>query len=98
MKKELLIILLLLGLPTFFIMSLGPQSTGALVNGIAQVRVDQINLAMNFPIVLSTIQSNNLSRKTTPEKHGKRRLLLPKRTRQWKRILSRTAKRYTGPA
>lgn len=52
MKKELLIIVLLLGLPTFFIMSLGPQSTGALVNGIAQVRVDQINLAMNFPIVL----------------------------------------------
>ncbi len=52
MKKELLIILLLLGLPTVFIMSLGPQSTGALVNGIAQVRVDQINLAMNFPIVL----------------------------------------------
>ena len=52
MKKELLLIIVLVGLPTFFIMSLGPQSTGALVNGIAQIKVDQINLAMNFPIVL----------------------------------------------
>ena len=53
MKKELLIIALLIGLPTFFIMSLGPRSTGALVNGLAQIRVDHINLALNFPISLA---------------------------------------------
>src|SRR3990172_8782877 len=53
MKKELLMILVLLGLPTVFIMSLGPQPTGALVNNLAQIRVEHINLAMNFPIYTS---------------------------------------------
>jgi hypothetical protein len=49
MKKEFLMILVLIGLPTIFIMNLGAQSTGAVVNGLAQIRVDQINLALNFP-------------------------------------------------
>jgi hypothetical protein len=49
MKKEFLMILVLIGLPTLFIMNLGPQSTGAIVNELAQIRVEHINLAMNFP-------------------------------------------------
>ena len=53
MKKEMLMILVLLGLPNIFIMNLGPQSTGALVNGLAQIRVEHINLAMSFPIFTS---------------------------------------------
>jgi hypothetical protein len=49
MKKELLIILLIIGLPTFFIMGFGPAMTGRVVNELSQMRVDRINLALQFP-------------------------------------------------
>jgi hypothetical protein len=49
MKKELLMILLIIGLPTFFIMSFGPAMTGGVVNELSQMRVDRINLALQFP-------------------------------------------------
>lgn len=49
MKKELLMILLIIGLPTFFIMSFRPAMTGGVVNELSQLRVDRINLALQFP-------------------------------------------------
>lgn len=49
MKKEILIILLIIGLPTLFIVSLGPAMTGQVVNELSQMRVDRINLALQFP-------------------------------------------------
>ena len=48
MKKELLVILLILGLPTFFITTLGPGLTGKIVNDVGQLKVDRINL-LAFP-------------------------------------------------
>lgn len=49
MKKEILMILVIIGLPTFFIMSFGPAYSGALVNEVSQMRVDRINMALQFP-------------------------------------------------
>jgi len=49
MQKELIIILLILGLPTFFIMSYGPGQTGAITTEPAKLRVERINLAITFP-------------------------------------------------
>jgi hypothetical protein len=49
MEKELMMILLIIGLPTFFIMSFGPAMTGSVVNEVSQMRVDRINLALQFP-------------------------------------------------
>ncbi len=49
MKKEILMILLIIGLPTFFIMSFGPSMTGKVVNEVSQMRVDRINMALQFP-------------------------------------------------
>lgn len=42
-------ILLAIGLPTFFIMSFGPAMTGGVVNDVAVLKVDRINLALQFP-------------------------------------------------
>ncbi|MEM3154406.1 MAG: hypothetical protein QW165_02435 [Candidatus Woesearchaeota archaeon] len=49
MQKELLMILLIVGLPTFFIMSFGPALSGAVVNEVSEMRVERINLALQFP-------------------------------------------------
>jgi len=50
MKKELLMIIVLLGLPTLFIMGYGDaQSTGAATTEMASLRIERINLMLNFP-------------------------------------------------
>jgi len=49
MKKELVVILLIIGLPTFFIMTLGPGLTGKIVNEIGELKVARIELALQFP-------------------------------------------------
>ncbi len=51
MKKELLMILLILGLPTVFIMNLGSEKTGAIANEMGLMRLERINLALSFPEV-----------------------------------------------
>jgi hypothetical protein len=49
MKKEVVMILLIIGLPLFFIMNFGQQTTtGAAVNELAQLRIERINLYLNF--------------------------------------------------
>lgn len=50
MKKEILMILLILALPTIFVMSMQPRQTGALVNGIAMLRTERIYIYIGFPI------------------------------------------------
>jgi len=49
MKKELLMIILIIGLPTFFIMSFGPAMTGGVVNELAEMTVARIQLGVQFP-------------------------------------------------
>jgi len=52
MKKELLMIIVIIGLPTLFIMSFsGQKSTGALTNEVTVLRVERINLYQQFPII-----------------------------------------------
>ena len=52
MIKEAGIILLLIGLPTVFILTLGNANTGALVNDLVQLRNNRIQLYLDFPITL----------------------------------------------
>lgn len=50
MKKELLVVFLLLALPVFFVLMMeGFSSTGAIVNDFAVLRKDRVELYLNFP-------------------------------------------------
>ncbi len=56
MLKELTIIVLTIGLPMFFIMNLGEQTTtGAIANEGAQARMERMQLYLAFPVPFSPV-------------------------------------------
>ena len=59
MKKELLMILVILALPTIFIMNYGDSKpTGALTSEVARLRVDRIDLILAFPISIDPVYAS----------------------------------------
>lgn len=54
MKKELLMLISLIGLPTLFIMTMHGGTTGAFSNEFAQLRLDRLMLYHSFPVPMDS--------------------------------------------
>jgi len=60
MKKELLIILVLLGLPTLFIMTFEAEvgASGYVINELANLRLERLNLYNEFPVTENPVANS----------------------------------------